>query len=361
MLAASGSYLPEQGGLKSPEIRLAADTILNFLKYVQHHDVCPEYAENVKTAMEICERALLELPQIATAARSMPGDFNLACRILFCTTGTPTNSNNRDFLAIDPTAGELVMYEDKKPAEYGETIKFPNSFDTAILAPANFDAETVFKTTIALHEPQHIARLNDTKKPIRVINAFEECYEVQDITFAPADLVAAYQGITKHDGTLRPVGPVGHVVLLPTIIEDGWDSRPTHESGRADNPGRPISLYMDHAVLMHLRNGMKLRLTVCELDIGVEFVKEVCEVLPSFHVFLPQSLMMQWKPPRPDVRPPPSADDPGAAERRELEQLEREEADAMREQRKVDPELDRELREAEDANVLEKAMERVKI
>lgn len=311
--------------------------------------------------MRICERALVELPQIATVARTMPGDFNLACRILFCTTGKPKNSDNPDVLVIDPTADEVVMYEDKKAAEYGELVKFPSSFDTVVLAPANFDAEAVFKTTIALHEPQHIARLSDTAKPICVTNAFEECYEVKDISFAPDDLVAAYRGVTKHDGTLRPVGPVGHVVLLPTIVEDGWDNHPTHESGRGDNPGRPVSLYVDHAVLRHLRAGMKLRLTVCELDIGVEFVKEVSEILPSFHIFLPQSLMMHWKPPRPDARPPPSADDPGAAERLELEQLEREEADAVREQRKVDPELDRELREAEDADVLEKAMERVKI
>lgn len=346
----SGSYLPEQGGLNSPEIRLAADTILNFLKYVRHHDVCPEYSDNVNEAIHICERALTELPQIGVVARVMPGDFNLACRILFCSTGKPVGGD-------DPLADGFVMYEDKNVTEYGEIVKVPCAFNTAVIAPAKFDPELVFKTTIALHEPDHIQRLNDINKAIRAINAFEEAYEVKEIVFADEKLVHVYEGITKHDGSLRPVGPVGHVVLLSTVIEDGWDNR----QGCGAESGRPISLYMDHEVLAQLREGMKLRLTICELDIGVEFVKEVSEVLPSFHVFLPQTLMMSWKAPRPDERLPPSADDSGAAERREQEEFDREETDAVKEPRKADPDLDMEMKELEDADALERAMERVKI
>lgn len=345
----SGSYLPQQGGLNSPEIRLAADTILNFLKYVRHHDVCPEYNDNVNEAIHICELALTELPQIARVARLLPGDFNLACRVLFCSTGKPLGGEG-------PMADDFVMYEDKKVTEYGEMVKVPGAFNTAVIVPANFDSELVFKTTIALHEPDHIPRMNDTSKPIRIINAFEVAYEVKEIVFADEKLVRVYEGITKHDGSLRPVGPVGHVVLLHTIIEDGWDGR----QDRGAEPGRPISLYMDNEILEQLREGMKLRLTMCELDFGVKFIKEVSEVLPSFHVFLPQSLMIDWKAPQPNERPPPSVDDPGAADRREKEQLDWEEANVVKEQRKVDPALDKEMRELEDSEALERAMERVK-
>lgn len=331
-------------------MRLAADTILNFLRYVRHHDVCPEYSENLNEAIRICEISVTEMSQVGAVARVMPGDFNLACRILFCSNGKRTGS-------ADPSPDEHVMYEDKSTAKYGETVDIPDFFETVVLAPANFDPELVFKTTIALHVPDCITRVNDIDEPIQIVKAFAGDYEVRKIIFADADLVGVYEGVTQHDGSLRTVGAVGQVVMFPTVIEDGWEGSPTLEKGRGARPGKPISLYMDHEVLTQLREGMKLSLTICELSIGVAFVKEVVTVLPSFHVFLPQSLMMQWKTPRLNERPPPSVDNPGAADRCEQEYLEKEEADAIKEQRKVDPALDKEMRELEDAEALEKLME----
>lgn len=290
------------------------------------------------------------MSQVGAVARVMPGDFNLACRILFCSTGKPRDST-------DPSMDKHVIYEDKSTTEYGEKVNIPDAFDTVVLAPANLDPELVFKTTIALHEPDCIARVNDVNESIRIVKAFADDYEVEKIVFADTKLVGVYEGVTQHDGSLRAVGAVGQVIMLPTIIEDGWEDSPTLKKGRGANPGKPISLYMDHEVLTQLREGMKLSLTICELSIGVGFVKEVAAVLPSFHVFLPQTLMMQWKTPRLNERPPPSVDNPDAAERYEQEGFEKDEADALKEQRKVDPALDKEMRELEDAEALEKAME----
>lgn len=357
VLTYSGSYLPEQTYANSPEIRLAADTISNFLKYVRHHDVCPEYADDIAQAMKVCDQAVIELPKVGDAGRVIPGDFNLACRVLFCSTGVPLSSG--DF------APDFQLYQDKKVRELadGEVVNFPGALDTCMSVPANFDAELIFKSTIALHEPDHIARLNDPTNPLRIINAFEEVYEVREIVFAEEKLVDMYKGITGSNDTRRPVQPVGHIVLVPTIVEDGWDNHPTHAEGRADDPGRPISLYMDHNVLKHLVVGMKMRATVCKLNIGdgLEFIKEVTELLPSFHVYLPQSLMMHYKTPKPDKRPPPSAEDPELEQRRMAALIAEEEERDVKELRKVDLELDREMREMEEVEALQKAMAQTKI
>lgn len=312
----------------------------------------------MEEAIRICKHGPKELAQVATVSRLLPGDFNLACRIMFCSNLKPISAPNIDDVNF---RDGFVMYEDKKVTECGEMVKLPCGFDTVVLAPADLDPELVFNATIALHDPKVIERMKNTIKPPRIIKFFEETYEVKEIAFASKELAEMYEGLTKINPSLRPVGPVGHVGLVPTIIEDGWDNHPTLESGRADNPGEPISLYMDHAVLSQLREGTKLRLTVCELNVGVKFIKEVSEVLPAFHVFLPQTLMLQWKEPRPDERPPPSADDPGAAEKLELDELVREEAEALEDERKVDPHLDSEMREQEEADALEKAMERIKL
>lgn len=363
-LPLSGSYLPEIAGLNSPELRLAADTVLNFLKYIRYHDVCPEYQENLAEATRTCELALTELPRVGAAGCNMPGDFNLACRILFCSSPKPTASHDTVDFAPVGTITDLVMYEDKTTSELadGEIVKIPGSFDSSVLAPASFEAERVFMTTLALHEPEMMERAGQMReKPIRVVAAYEEVYEVKEIAFAPREYVEVYENAAKHDETLYKVGPVGYVVMIPTIIEDGWDNHPTFAEGRASDPGKPISLYLDHTVLSHLDVGMKLRLAICKTDMGLEFIKECRQILPSFHVFLPQSLMLSWKPSRPDERPPTSADDPDKEERQMQAELENEEREIEKQQRKMDPELDRQMREVDDGNALVKVMERVKI
>lgn len=254
------------------------------------------------------------------------------------------------------------MYEDKRDSELaaGEMVKVRGAIDAAFMAPVNFDAERVFFTTLALQELEMMERAKQMReRPIRVINCYEDAYAVQDIVFAPEEFDTMYRAATAHDKALREIGPVGYVGLVPTIIEDGWDSHPTLEEGR--KPGKPISLYLEHAILDYLTVGMKLRLVVCETDMGLYFIKECREALPSFYVFLPQTLMLNWKPLRMNDRLPPSADDPLREERQMAAEIERDEKEMIKEQRKVDPELDRQMREVEDGRALEQAMERSKI
>lgn len=343
---------------------MAADTILNFLKYIQHHDVCPEYADNIAEAARICNLAETELPRTGATGRSMPGDFNLACRILCCCSPGFTTWSGLSPASAAPGAPEFVMYEDKKDHELtaGEMVKIPGDTDATVLAPGNFDAERVFLTTIALQEPEMMERTKQMRdRPIRVNNVYEDVYEVKDIVFAPQEFQTLYKTATAHDHTVREIGPVGYIALVPTIIEDGWDNHPTLAEGRATNPGKPINLYLDHNVLAHVTVGMKLRLVICETDVGLNFIKECREVRPSFYVFLPQTLMMHWKPPRSNDRLPPSAEDPDSGEMQMQTEMEREEREMIKEQRKVDPELDRQIKEVEDVRALEKAMEKAKI
>lgn len=292
----------------------------------------------------------------------MPGDFSLACRILFCC--SPGSPAQPDFSpTVDKPA--LMLYDEKKDHELtaGEMTKVPGTIDAAVLVPADFNAMRVFLTTIALQEPEMAERVTHMKEePIRVVNTYEDAFEVRDIAFAPEGFCDLYKAAAAHDSSLRDIGPVGYILLAPTIIENGWDGHPTLEEGRPEeNPGEPIKLYLDHAVMDHLTVGMKLRLAICATDVGLNFIKECRDVLPSFHVFLPQTLMMDWKPPRLNDRTPPSADDPDREERQMYLEMEREEREMIKEQRKVDPELDMQMREVEDGRALEKAMEAARI
>jgi hypothetical protein len=244
---------------------------------------------------------------------------------------------------------------------HGET----NSWDTGIIAPKDFDAERAFKATISIHEPALIDRvLQHNDNPICVVNTYEDAFAVKEIFCPDEDIVNIYNGIKNKAGKTRTIKPVGRVMLIPSIIEDGWDNHPTLAEGRGDE-GRPVCIYLEHATLANLKEGMKLRLTICQLNIGsgdgIHFIRACSEVLPTFHTFLPQSLMMHYKPPRLSDRPPPSVDDLDAEDRALLEEVEADAKEIEKAERRANPELDRQMKEAEQAETLMKVMERVKV
>lgn len=57
--------------------------IRNFLNYLLHHDVCPEYKDQVYAARSLLDQADRELWLCVRAGRSLPGAFNTACSELF--------------------------------------------------------------------------------------------------------------------------------------------------------------------------------------------------------------------------------------------------------------------------------------
>ncbi|PSS05115.1 Argonaute complex, subunit Arb1 [Coniella lustricola] len=349
-----GCHLPEQYGYNGEEVQVAAELIVNFLKYVSHHDVCPEYAEDLKKAIQICGLALAELPSVAYANNCMPGDFNVACRVLFCSTGKPTCSNE----GTDIGRVGIVLYEDKQVKDsVGHKALY---LDTAFLVRADFDAEHVFKTTMRIWEPELMDRVDSMAlEPLRVVHTFTNSFEVIDIVLPDATIAEQYrraESKRSEQSKVRPAGPVGYLVLKPATLQDGWDRRAAPATSEDI-----ISVYMDQVVLQYPQRGMKMRLTICELDFGMKFIKGAGEVFPTFYEFLPQSLMLQWKTPRPHKRPPPSAADPEVAEELEEKEREKDEQEVLQEQRKQDGELNRELLELEEVRRMEKSMEKLRV
>ncbi|POS78713.1 hypothetical protein DHEL01_v202897 [Diaporthe helianthi] len=356
-----GDWLPRTWGLSVHDNKLAADTILNFLRYIQHHDVCPEYADNLFQARKICELSCTEIPRVGEVSRAMPGDFNLACQVLFC------SARNASSVSLGSTDSKNL------PNDMATWDVETNCWDTGISAPKDFDAERIFKATISVHEPGLISRvLQHTCDPIRVVNTYEDAFDVKDIIPPSDSITDIYNGIKSKAGKTRTIKPVGRAVLIPSIIEDGWDNHPTMAEGRSDE-GKPVSLYLEDTILANLKEGMKLRLTISQLNImgggnsssgggdGIRFIRAWSEVLPSFHTFLPQSLMQHYKRPRLSDRPPPSVDDPDAEDRAFLEEAEAETKEAEKAERRADSELDRQMKEQEQAEALLKVMERVKV
>ena len=247
----------------------------NFLKYVLHHDVCPEYETDVKKALEVCELARVEWPMLQRIYQQIPGQFNLAATELFC--------------VEDPEETWSVQ-------QFGRL--------------KGCDARSVFYSSLALvgnSDSMWSKILKDLPKLVREF----------DCTLQLLSLERPQEGVCERfkammiDGKNAGLIPIGKAIFAPSFIEDEWDTPKIPCPIETET----IDLYFDDDVLDNLSPGMKMRATLGELDVGIHFVKSIDTIVPSFHTFLPQELMRHYKEPRPNDRPAPSVLDPDAEEK----------------------------------------------
>ncbi|KAK7981370.1 argonaute siRNA chaperone complex subunit Arb1 [Apiospora saccharicola] len=295
-------YIPECMTQVDPETdaREAGRLISNFLNYVLHHDVCPEYTANIKAAQAICEIAPDELRDTYDLYASLPDSFNTAARFLFCDGGI--------LKTYEPEKPASETAKDKNASEWsGYDMRYnPEELDAHLqLAIFRFNLmdkikDETLKQTIIETEPREM----------RVVNTKTQAYKVIS-THRPGKAVKTYnEEMLKKQDLGGKIKPTGMVMLRPTLIDHAWSNLPRPEEfDESDHPTERFIL--DDDLLPKLKAGMKMELVVCELNIGgFRFIKECKEVRTSFDTLLPQSLMLNWKEPVLNERPPPSVAQP---------------------------------------------------
>ena len=259
--------------------------ILNFLKYVDAHEVCPEYIDDVRNAQRICEKARDEFPAIVKFLEKVPGDFNAAATAIF---------SPRDYSAT----GFDFDFEEQKE-----------------LSPTDPARMTWGISLIVLFEPE-VAKVYG-QAGASVVSTVEKSYEVTNIQFTDSEAKAKYQTLNKHlKSKGQPtVKPCGLFTVRPTVILDGWENTVHQAIDPNDKEAtKETVLVMEEDLLQHLRLGTKLTMTVCTMDTGLSFIKKITDVRSSYYVFLPQELMFGYKEPVLNDRPAPSVHNPNGAE-----------------------------------------------
>ncbi|KAI0548737.1 hypothetical protein F4679DRAFT_596289 [Xylaria curta] len=261
-------------------IQLAADLVKNFLNYVLMQDVCPEYKDNIISARNICDVAPTELRYVRELMPQLPGTFNLAARSLFCEGGVRNTDEDKNYEA-------LILFR-----------------LTAFLSPSSAGTSQ-YQEQIRKHEdPTTIGVVSTTKKTYQVIGIERTRYK--DKLAVDKQLEAMNLNIKlKLAGCLR---------VAPTIIEHGWGNMPRLDEVDFSNT-KEVEFLLEDDLLAKFEIGMKMDMTVCELNVGLHFIKEVHDLRVSFDTFLPQYLMTDWKDPVPNERPPPSIHAPNVEEK----------------------------------------------
>ncbi|KAK0637066.1 Argonaute complex, subunit Arb1 [Bombardia bombarda] len=243
---------------------IGVEVVSNFLKYVDRHDVCSEYAEDLRKAHKICEQALEEIPAISQIISLLPGSFNKAARTLFCT-----------------QVNEDGFYD------------FYDEIDKQT-------AQTIFGITSAI-DPKYSEGV--TGSDLASVKTAEQTFEICKISLPDEEYRAKYKSINRYlDGNLT-IEACGSLTVFPTTIRDGWDNNHVLQDEAAKEEETFI---MEESILRHLKVGMKVTMTVCMLKIGLKFIKDFKNVRPTFYTFLPQTLMLRYKEPVLNHRPGPN-------------------------------------------------------
>ncbi|KAI3318708.1 hypothetical protein HD806DRAFT_309792 [Xylariaceae sp. AK1471] len=258
----------------------AADLTKNFLNYVLMHDVCPEYTNNLLAARHVCDIAPTELRYIHELVLELPGPFNSAARDLFC----------------EGKVNDLDQDEN-----YESLVQFRL---TALLWPLGEKAKLAKEQILKAEDPT----------TIQVASTTEETYQVLGIERPRRkDKKTVDEQLAKME-LPRKLKPAGVLRVAPSIIAHGWGNIPRPEEVDFSE-AEEEEFILEDELLAKFEVGMKISMTVCELTVGLRFIKQVHDLRVSFDTFLPQYLMTHWKNPVPNERPPPSIHNPDAEEK----------------------------------------------
>ncbi|MCJ1318946.1 hypothetical protein MMC15_004278 [Xylographa vitiligo] len=280
------SRLPATFNMESEQqIKSHVAVIRNFLNYLLHHDVCPEYKDQIDAARDTCNVAEKQLFSISQACRLLPGDFNKACSVIF--------------------GGQ---YQGSYIGDYEWTKSL--NFDKGM---SEDQARRIFLAGLAAHGDNEVyAKYNKhvTKKKARIVEHIATNLEIVEMECANPEILSYYNSKDNPVKGLLPLG-ILRVKTWKNLEDPPEDLTEEEELERAGKPQeiKTYTFWVEDHVMSKLFVGMKLTAHVYKLSFGVWFLDTVLGAYCSFYRVLPNEKMLGWKehkylPPRAVNRPP---------------------------------------------------------
>lgn len=249
---------------------MATVTISNWLNYLLYHDVVPEYADNIKSALRYCDLAERQLWDNMKLLSVSPGDFNKASSFLF---GGYYYDKRGQSGQLDVWGGEKHNRVTMNKAIARKVVMF------ALASSASDEQATRF--TELLNRDELSAH------PIEDIDGFE----IVDILI-PNDGVREFY--EEHAPDLNPIGK---------LRAKAWRDPNGPRIDLAPNETLPsindweFEFFVEDTFLQYCYAGMKIVTKVWELSCGVFFFDEILNTYCSFYTAILNDLMLGWKDP----------------------------------------------------------------
>ncbi|CAD6563964.1 MAG: hypothetical protein ASARMPRED_002593 [Alectoria sarmentosa] len=273
--------IPSQFELHSEEkIEYFVGIIRNFFNYLLHHDVCPDYKDQIYAARTLCDKAEKELWAISQCSPMLPGDVNKSCSEIFGGMYQGMWSDNQEWLQ-------------------GRDI----DYDIGI-SPQH--ARKVFKYALAVNADDNTLKtyrqqLED--KATKVVSVHENTgFEVTELIFATQDTLNFYAQLECVD--LKPVGKMrAKTWIIPTSADDDLTEAEEAILAAKVPETKYYEFWVEDEILSKCVVGMKLEATVTELSFGVSYFDALFGVHCSFYQLLPNELMAGWRTPEKEWLP----------------------------------------------------------
>lgn len=238
----------------SSQISGIANVIRNFLNYLLLHNVCPEYTDDINAARTVCDRAVIELSNINRLNPDLPGDFNIACAIL-----------------------------------YGNRPPTPLTSETGAWAK-----EIVMTGLSAYATDEQIAIATKGLKVVK--SAKNQQLELTEIIRAPDAIKDWYAEEVK--STISPLGKIRTKTWIdPYAADEDYTDDEDITPPVAENDGPYHEFWVKDSILELFSIGMRWTATVHELNNGIVFFDELTALLASFYTNLDAELMVGWRKP----------------------------------------------------------------
>ncbi|MCJ1477684.1 hypothetical protein MMC13_006357 [Lambiella insularis] len=302
------SRLPQVFDLvEEQQIKGHIAVIRNFLNYLLHHEVCPEYKDQINAARDTCNLGEKQLWSITQACRILPGHFNQACSVLF------GGYHQRQYIGDQEWVQSLDV-------DKGMSIEQARKIFLAGLA-AQGDDEVFRKYN------KHVS-----KNKAHALEKVETGLEVIEIEYADEEIRKYYAAADNPAKGLSPLGTM-KVKTWKNTDDAPEDLTEEEEQELADgnnSQGQIYTLWIEDNVLSKLFVGMKLEAKIYKLSFGIWFLDLVTGAFCSFFDVLPNEKMIGWREhkylPRREVQKRPDLvltthpEDEGADEPRALPQ-----------------------------------------
>ena len=286
----SSSYEMPNVFLLDSEAKLKKLThvIRNFLNYLLHHDVCPEYKDQIHAAKQTCDIAEVQLWTIRQAIALMPGPFNKACSVLF--------------------GGQYVNFLPDKEKEFVSDFEMSRTRANEI-----FTGGMAAYGTIELIEKYNEATQSGVPLLARTVRSF---LEVTGIKFSDRETRELYEDPVMRAVTLEPVGKLlAKTWYCPADCPEDLTEEEEAERAKTGRPVEEYEFWIEDSILEKLFVGLKFEADIRELTFGIKFFDTAFNFLPAFYQYIPNDLMSDWR----EHKLVPRRDEPAAIESRSAE------------------------------------------
>ena len=253
-------------------VKVRVAVIRNFLNYLLHHDVCPEYNEQVYAARDTCDKAVKELWLTVLASRSLPGKFNTACSEIFGGALQGLYIGDKEWAQGFPSNGPGISAQMAR-----------KTFKTGLIARASEDTLKTFKK-------------QDEANKIKILNETETGLEVTELIPAEEEVLELYQ--STHGQGLKPLGRMkAKTWYYPGAPPEDLTEEEIIAAASTPKEIKEYEFWVEDEALKNCFVGMKLITVVKELSFGVLYFDSLLGIYCSFYNFIPNEEIIGWREP----------------------------------------------------------------